>query len=109
MEMKVVCVAKPPIALLNLQLMDGARNSRHGWVHLGDRLLSVGWRGGIKERMSANWSPCLVLQLMWGRLLSLSGFSLPNDQKYKIATHWPVFSKSSVRLSEGFWKMGEFM
>ena len=58
MEMKVVCAGKPPVALLKLQLMDAARNSRHGWVHLGDRLLSVGWREGTKERMPANWSPC---------------------------------------------------
>ena len=50
-----------------------------------------------------------MLQLMWGWLRSLSGLGLPNYQKYKIATQCILRGQSSVRLSEGFWKMGEFM
>ena len=63
---------------------DGCR--KHGWVHPGERLLSVGQKGRHRGQDACQVESLLMVQPLCSRLLSLAGLSLSNDQKYKSAT-----------------------
>lgn len=66
--------------------MDTSWSRKHGWVHPGERLLSVGRKGRHGGEDTCQVEPLLMVQLLCSRLLRLSGLSLSNDQKYKRAT-----------------------